>query len=126
MGSFDVSIQLKSPPAGCGCAEPAGPPSAPRVEPPLFPAITLGPHQIDATSHSATFRFSSPIAGAAFICKLDGEAYRACASPFKVKGLKPGRHVFRVLATMGGTTSASPGVVHFTVHAPHRRHHRVG
>jgi hypothetical protein len=127
MGSFNVSIQLKAPPLPCACVGELQPSAPPAVAPaPLLPTIKLGPHQIDAAAHSATFRFSSPIAGAAFICKVDGKAYGACASPFKVKGLKPGRHVFRVLATMGGTTSASPGVVHFTVRAAHRRHHRLG
>jgi hypothetical protein len=42
-----------------------------------------------------------------------------------VKGLKPGKHVFRVLATTGATTSANPAVVHFTVRTPHPRRHRA-
>jgi hypothetical protein len=128
MGSFNVSIQLRVPPGSCPACHgiaptPAAAPPAP-VAP--IPAVKLGSHVVDATGRTATFRFSSPTAGAAFVCKLDAKAYRACASPFKVKGLKPGRHVFRVLATTGAATSARPGVVHFTVRAPQRRHHRAG
>ncbi|MDX6653399.1 MAG: hypothetical protein QOH18_91 [Solirubrobacterales bacterium] len=127
MGSFNVGIQLKAPSVACAsCGGAWHPPTVPPPTPRYVPAVQLGPHRVNATSRSATFRFSSPTAGAAFICKVDRKAYGACASPFKVKGLKPGRHVFRVVATMGGMTSASPGVVHFTVRAQHRRHHRVG
>jgi len=125
MGGFNISVQLKAPPLGCACSEPARPP-APQPQLSPFPTIQLGPHRIDATARSATFRFSSPIAGAAFMCKLDGKPYKACASPFKVKGLRPGKHVFRVLATVNGTAGAGPGVIHFTVRPSHRRHHQAG
>lgn len=127
MGSFNVSIQLKAPGITCGCVrEPPPPPPLPQGNPIRYPTIKLVGHQVDPTARSATFRFSSPTAGAAFICRVDGKAYRACSSPFKVKGLKPGKHVFRVLATFGGTTSTSPGVIHFTVPTRHRRHHQAG
>ena len=131
MGSFNVSIQLKVPPGSCPACRGAAPapvtaaaPAPVPVAP--VPAVKLGSHDVDATAGTATFRFSASVAGAAFRCKLDGKAYRACASPFKVRGLKPGKHVFRVLATTGATTSANPAVVHFTVRAPHPRHHRAG
>lgn len=133
MGSFEVNLQLISPPlavcpagdGGCG-GTPAPPLPSPPAPLPIFPAVTLGSHQVKAGGHQATFRFSSSSAGASFVCKLDGKAYRACASPFKVKGLKPGKHVFRVLAALNGTTSTSPAIVHFTVPSPQRRHHKAG
>lgn len=128
MGSFELNLQLISPPlyqcASCGA--PASPLPPQPTPPAFFPTVTLGTHRVDAAGRTATFRFASPTTGATFLCKLDAKAYRACASPFKLKGLKPGKHVFRVLATMGGTTSTTPGVVHFTVHAPQRRHHKAG
>lgn len=128
MGSFDVSLQLRVPPGSCPVCHGLAPAPAALAPAPVapIPAVKLGPHVVDAAGRTATFRFSSPTTGAAFVCKLDGKAYRACASPFKVKGLKPGRHVFRVLATTGATTSPGPAVVHFTVRAPQRRHHQAG
>lgn len=124
MGSFSLSIQLISLP-DCACVREV-PPSIVTPKTQFFPPVTLGAHRVIATAHTAIFRFASSTAGATFICKVDGKAYRACSSPFKVKGLKPGKHAFRVLATLGGTTSPSPGVVHFTVRAPQRQHHRAG
>ncbi len=129
MGSFDLSIQLKTPPLpplACGCSAEAEPahPVVSTPSPPPFPTVTLGHHLVDAKAGSATFRFASPLAGATFACKVDGSAYKACSSPFKVKGLKAGKHVFRVLATANGTVSSAPAVVNFTVRAPHRQHHR--
>jgi hypothetical protein len=130
MGSFQLSLRLSSKvplpicPAGgsgCGGALPSSPAPPPQL--PIFPKVTLGAHRIDAAGQTATFRFASPTAGAAFLCKLDRTAYRGCTSPFRLKGLKPGKHVFRVLAALNGTTSTKPGVVHFTVRAPQRRHH---
>jgi hypothetical protein len=133
MGSFQLSLRLSSkvplpcPVAGgaCGAAPEQRQPSPPAPLP-IFPAVTLGSHQVNASAHQATFRFSSPTAGVSFVCKLDGNAYRACASPFKAKGLKPGKHVFRVLAALNGTTSTSPAVVHFSLPNPQRRHHKAG
>jgi hypothetical protein len=143
MGSFELEVNLILPPAAetppgvCAClSEPL-----PQVPPPTTPtpaaqtptptlaltsAVTIGAHQVDAAAGTATFRFASPTKGASFRCKLDGKAYEACASPFKVKGLRPGRHVLRVLARGKGTKAGAPAVVHFTVAAPHRRHRLAG
>lgn len=130
MGSFQLSLRLSAKvplppkePEPCGCIEEARRPTPP-ANPPLVPSVQLGAHQVNLANGSATFRFSSVDAGATFMCKIDGKAYGPCASPFKIKGLKPGKHVFRVLATVDGTTSTSPGVIHFTVPAPHRRHYQ--
>jgi hypothetical protein len=130
MGSFTVSLQLKAPPLpppGCGCSAEVerASPVAPKPSSPLFPTVTLGHHLVDSKAGSATFRFGSSLATATFICKVDASPYRACTSPFKVKGLKPGKHVFQVRASAGGTVSTTPAVVHFTVRTPHRRHHQT-
>jgi hypothetical protein len=137
MGSFNLSVQLESPPLPAGPTEP-GPPSAcacvgegPSPSPPatktsLLPPVKLGAHGVDPTGRSATFRFSSPIGTATFTCELDDKAPRNCSSPFKVRGLKPGRHVFRVFAMVGGTPGADPGTVHFRIPAAQRRRHQAG
>jgi hypothetical protein len=132
MGSFQLSLRLSSKvplacPAGgggCGGASPPLPAPPPRLS--IFPKVRLGAHPVDVAGRAATFRFSSPTAGAAFRCKLDRQAYRACISPLRLKRLKPGKHVFRVLATLDGTTSAKPATVHFSVPVPQRRHHKAG
>ena len=130
MGSFSLSLQLKVPAHSCPVCSGLAPPAAAATPPPAsgtpVPQVKLGAHQVDATEGTATFRFVSPTAGATFVCKLDAKAYRACASPFKAKGLEPGKHVFRVLAMLGGTAGASPAVVHFTVRPRHWRQHRAG
>lgn len=49
-------------------------------------------------SHKATFRFTSTEAGSTFQCKLDGKKWANCKSPKTYKGLKDGKHVFKVKA----------------------------
>jgi hypothetical protein len=45
---------------------------------------------------SARFTFSANEAGSKFECKLDRKKFKRCKSPRKYKGLKPGRHTFKV------------------------------
>ena len=49
-------------------------------------------------SRTARFAFRSSEAGSTFRCQLDRTGYRACRSPKKFRGLKPGKHLFRVYA----------------------------
>jgi hypothetical protein len=60
--------------------------------------ITRGPK---ATTRATTvkFRFTSDMPGSTFECKLDKKPFKPCKSPKKYKGLKPGKHVFKVRAT---------------------------
>jgi large repetitive protein len=44
------------------------------------------------------FKFVSDRPASAFECKLDEARWRPCASPTTVRGLAPGKHVFRVRA----------------------------
>lgn len=65
----------------------------------------------------AKFKFSSPTAGATFQCKVDGKAWKTCASPYKVatKKLTPGKHKLQVRAVVGGKVDATPSKKVFRV-----------
>lgn len=68
----------------------------------------------------ATFTFTSSVAGARFRCKLDRKPTRACRSPKTYRGLKPGRHTFKVWATAGVLTDPTPAKFSWKV-LPRRR-----
>jgi hypothetical protein len=46
------------------------------------------------------------------------------SSPFKVTGLKPGKHLFEVVARYKSQVDPTPAIAHFSVPASSRRHHR--
>jgi CSLREA domain-containing protein len=46
----------------------------------------------------ARFSFTSNEPGSRFQCSLDRARFRACASPKRYRGLRPGKHLFRVRA----------------------------
>lgn len=70
---------------------------------------------------SATFRFAASEAGSTFLCSLDGRPFKACRSPYTVRGLRPGRHVLRVEARRpGGPIDPSPASWSFRVLAKKR------
>jgi glucose/arabinose dehydrogenase len=48
-------------------------------------------------SRTARFTFSGAAGGAGYRCKLDRGRFAPCRSPRVYRGLKPGRHVFRVI-----------------------------
>ena len=62
--------------------------------------LLVGGPPPDSTSPvgSATFAFSSPDPAASFQCRLDGEPFAACASPFTRAGIVTGDHAFEVRA----------------------------
>lgn len=69
--------------------------------------IDRGPKK-KTSKTKATFKFSSPDAGAEFECSLDGKAFKSCSSAQTYKKLKPGKHSFRVRAVVAGTEDPSP------------------
>jgi hypothetical protein len=78
-------------------------------------SIRSGPPRV-SHNRTATFRFASSQPGSTFLCKLDNRRFKRCRSPHTLRGLRPGRHVFRVKARApGGATDASPAVWAFRV-----------
>jgi hypothetical protein len=78
--------------------------------------ITGGPANDAATNAtSASFAFTSTIAGASFECKLDSGAFAACTSPFETGTLATGQHTFTVRATANSITEPNPPSVTWTV-----------
>ncbi|MCW2980103.1 MAG: hypothetical protein JWO14_1830 [Solirubrobacterales bacterium] len=139
MGSFELTVAEKlkpgpgyplpqvSLPSGTTVAQPGAEPApSPPSRVRNAPVVEIIGHRVDSRPAAVTFRFRSATKGAKFKCAVDGKGYKACSSPFTSKGLKPGKHVFRVLAGANGATGAGPAVVHFTVPAPRRRKHAAG
>ncbi|MFI5004316.1 MAG: carboxypeptidase regulatory-like domain-containing protein [Solirubrobacterales bacterium] len=78
--------------------------------------ITGGPADGAATSAtSASFSFTSSIAGSTYECRLDSGPFTACTSPFKTGALASGKHTFTVRATAKGLTDPDPPSVTWTV-----------
>jgi CSLREA domain-containing protein len=62
------------------------------------------------------FKFSSSESGSSFECKLDGKPFKKCRSPKAYKGLRPGKHVFKVRATdAAGNVDSTPAKKKFRV-----------
>jgi glucose/arabinose dehydrogenase len=89
---------------------PAGPLS-PAESPELRPRLSLHPRK-RATSTAARFEFGSSAPGVGYACKLDDGPLVPCRSPRVYRSLKPGEHVFRVLAEApGDSVEYSPATV---------------
>lgn len=95
---------------------------SPAPSSPLLPSDTTPP-QTRLLSHpakktgkkTAKFVFSTN-ESASFRCKLDHGAFKLCTSPDLYKALKPGAHVFKVVATdAGGNVDPSPATVTWRV-----------
>lgn len=71
-------------------------------------SIDSGP-SATVQSTQATLAFSSPDAGASFLCRLDGAAFAPCVSPKQYGGLAAGAHGFDVVAVdAAGNTDPTP------------------
>ena len=72
-------------------------------------------------SSRAQFSFTSSESGSTFRCELDRGGWRECASPFRARGLKKGRHTFEVQAVdAAGNADPSPEVSRWRVVAKRR------
>ena len=109
---------------GCETIDQPAPP-APAPAPPaqvvLVPVVPVtnaiaGPGKVKK-GKVGTFTFGSPTAGATFQCQLDDDAWKTCASAYKVKTkkLKAGKHALLVRAVVGGAADATPSKKAFKV-----------
>lgn len=82
------------------------------------PNTTITSHPPAATtSRSPRFSFTSTPAGATFQCSLDASAFASCTSPKAYSTQAVAAHTFRVRATNGGGTDASPATWAWTITA---------
>jgi glucose/arabinose dehydrogenase len=94
----------------------------PPPPPPPVPQTAIKRRPLAKTAKTkATFTFSSSVAGASFRCKLDRKPVSGCRSPKTYRGLKPGRHTFKVWATSGVLTDPTPAKFTWKVLPPKRR-----
>jgi glucose/arabinose dehydrogenase len=101
-----VYSEVAQPPGGGGSGG-GGNPTPPPVAKP--PETKLGRHPVArSTKTTATFTFSASVGGANFRCKLDGKPAAPCRSPKTYRKLKPGRHTFKVWASVGVLTDPTP------------------
>jgi hypothetical protein len=125
-GTRDIVSSNAAPVGGPAFVDPIGlavepgtaspPPEPPPPDPPA--ADTSPPETIKgkgpkrrSTRRRATFHFSSE-PGATFNCSFDGTSFKPCTSPHTVRRIKPGSHVFEVLAT-DSAGNADPTPVRF-------------
>jgi hypothetical protein len=76
--------------------------------------ITKGPRG-RTHSRNVRFKFVSSEAGSSFECKLDHKPFKPCRSPKKYRGLRPGKHVFKVRAVKGKKTDPTPAKRKFKI-----------
>jgi hypothetical protein len=80
--------------------------------------ITSGPTG-PITTNTATFAFTSSIAGSTFKCKVDSNPEVACDSgTYTTPALPNGPHTFSVYASNGPVPDTTPAVANFTVQQP--------
>ncbi len=76
--------------------------------------ITKAPKK-KTTKPKASVAFTSSLPGSNFQCSLDGLAYQACTSPWKVKGLGTGEHFVTIRALVNQIPDPTPARAAFTV-----------
>jgi CSLREA domain-containing protein len=82
---------LQRPPAVAAATAPPGDQKPPRTR------MLRQPRRVPAGG-VASFAFAADEPGSSFQCSLDGGSFHPCNSPKKYRGLRPGKHVFRVRA----------------------------
>ena len=105
--------------AGPGTGESPGQQGSGRSRPPQT-WIVRRPRKV-TRDRTPTFGFRSNRRGSTFLCKVDRKRFRRCRSPFTLRRLRFGRHVFRVKARAGGRVDPSPATYRFRVVRGKRR-----
>jgi hypothetical protein len=91
-------LTLNSGPDGGSCSG-SSTGGSPLPRPVRLPVTAIRAHLPKRTPKSSMkFKFTSNRPASTFECKLDKAPWRRCTSPKTVRGLVPGRHVFRVRA----------------------------
>jgi hypothetical protein len=113
LGSFSVHVSMQLPPQ-LPVDAPTSLPSLPLDS--TAPDTMIGRRAINTAKRRATFVFRSSESESSFRCKLDKRRFVLCGSPKTYKGLKPGRHVFRVAAVdVAGNVDRWPAVARFSI-----------
>lgn len=95
------------------------PPPPPPIEE-VAPQTKVKGHPPKRTPRKvAKFSFGSDQAGVSYRCKLDRGKFRPCSSPHTYLGLKPGAHLFQVVAVAaGGKADPTPALFGWKVLRP--------
>lgn len=110
-GAFEYQPPVKDPEPREGPDPGPARPQAPQT------TIAKGPGKALAQG-TAKFRFRSSKGGSTFTCKLDKRKAARCKSPTTYRGLKPGKHLFKVWATdAAGSKDPTPALRAFRVPA---------
>lgn len=99
----------------------SGPPaiSVPDVSP---PETRIQKRFLKRMPPTVVMDFTSNEPESTFRCKLDKRRYTACRSPRKLKNLKPGRHIFKVVAVdAAGNADPTPATATFSIPKPRSR-----
>ncbi len=111
--------------SGCPSKAAAAPTTGPQAASPgvarLAPGTLLRKVSLKRKLGRARFTFGGEgdSSGLAFECKLDQGRFKPCSSPKSYRGLKPGRHVFRVRAIdASGQVDQTPVVKSFRIANP--------
>jgi hypothetical protein len=115
--SFEIAFE-QAPVTPTPAPSPTSTPT-PLQEPPQAPGTTLfGKPAPRAHDRTPTFRFRSDSTSAAFQCKLDQGAFKACRSPLTTKKLSYGSHSLQVRAVVASLVDPSPASFRFRVVRP--------
>ncbi len=106
-----------APPAATTPPKTTPPPAPPKDTKAPTVRITAAPEASTAAT-SASFSFAASEPQVAFACRLDGDAWQACTSPWARAGLALGQHVFEVRGTDKAGNVGAPASSRWTITPP--------
>lgn len=100
MGSTDEHAQANFDQRPSAPPSSLAPPAPPPSSAPLPPTLLYSPNHRHAPNRKGgpryTFAFTDADPNVSFLCSIDRGKFKACISPVAYRGLKPGKHTFRV------------------------------